>query len=89
MTYIMRRTQLYLNEDLWNVLHQRALESHTTVSELVREAVRDRYLGKSEQRKKAMRQFTGIHKNRTEFSDPESYIRKLRSGSRLNTLAGA
>ena len=45
--YIMRRTQLYLDDQLWGALHARAQNEKTTVSELVRQAVRERYLGKT------------------------------------------
>lgn len=50
----MRRTQLYLDEDLWGALHARARSERTTISELVRVAVRERYFGKQDQRAKAM-----------------------------------
>lgn len=39
----MRRTQLYLDDDLWRVLQARSRQDKTTVSELVRKAVRERY----------------------------------------------
>ena len=82
----MRRTQLYLDDDLWNALHTRAKASGTTISELVRNAVRDRYIDKLEDRKKAMLAVMGIRKSRKEFDDPEAYIRELRRGSRLDRL---
>ena len=43
MLYIMRRTQLYLDDDLWSALHAHAQREHTTISQLVRDAARDRY----------------------------------------------
>ena len=43
----MRRTQMYLEDDLWSALHARARAEKTTVSELVRNAIRERYLGKT------------------------------------------
>ncbi len=48
--YMMRRTQLYLDDQLWNALHARALSQKTTVSQLVREAIREcmaSYMGNS------------------------------------------
>jgi hypothetical protein len=81
--YIMRRTQLYLDEDLWNILRVNARSRHTTVSELVRDAVRNRYLGKLEERRKAMQAIVGIRNDRTEFKDSEAYIRDLRAGTRI------
>ena len=85
----MRRTQLYLDDDLSNALHARAQASGTSVSELVRQAVRERYFGKFEERKKAMQAVVGIWKDRAEFADPEGYVRKLRRDSRLDRLSGA
>jgi len=82
----VRRTQLYLDDDLWNTLHARARSAGTTISELVREAVRERYLGKLEERRAAMREFIGVRKDRVEFADAEAYVRGLRRGSRLARL---
>jgi metal-responsive CopG/Arc/MetJ family transcriptional regulator len=82
----MRRTQLYLDDHLWNALHARARSRKTSISELVRDAVRDRYLGKREEQAKAMQEFVGIRKNRAESIDAVAYIRNLRRGDRLDRL---
>jgi Ribbon-helix-helix protein, copG family len=82
----MKRTQLYLDDDLWNVLHVRAQSQRTSVSELVRQAARERYVGDLDERRKAMQAVVGIWKDRPEFSDPEKYIRRLRRGSRLKRI---
>lgn len=79
----MRRTQLYLDDELWNALHARAKSTGTTISELVRTAVREQYLGNLEERRKAMRALVGSRKDRSEFEDSEAYVRDLRRGSRL------
>lgn len=84
----MRRTQLYLDDDLWKALHVRSREAHTTVSELVRQAVRERYLGKQDNRKAAMTNFIGIWRDRADLADPEAYVRRLRRGTRLQRLRG-
>ena len=82
----MRRTQLYLDDDLWKALHARARSGKTTVSELVRQAVRERYVGKFDERRKAMQAFVGSARRRTEPVDAVQYIRTLRRGSRLDWL---
>jgi predicted DNA-binding ribbon-helix-helix protein len=82
----MRRTQLYLEDDLWKALHARARQLETTVSELVRQAVRERYFGKLAERQQAMRAVVGIRKDRPEFDNSTAYIRKLRKSSRLERL---
>lgn len=82
----MRRTQLYLDDHLWNALHARARSRKTTVSELVREAVRERYLGKRDEQMKAMQEFVGIRKERSDPQDAVEYVRSLRRNDRLNRL---
>lgn len=80
----MKRTQLYLEDDVWQMLRMLANRQSTTVSDLVRRAVRDRYLGDLEKRKKAMEDFVGIRKHRTDIGDTEKYIRDLRRDRRLD-----
>ena len=83
----MRRTQLYLDDDLWNALHPRARSQGTTISALVREAARERYLGNLEERRKAMEGLIGIWKDRTDLPDyTEKYVRSMRRDTRLERL---
>jgi hypothetical protein len=83
----MKRTQLYLDDDLWNALHERARSEGTSISELVRHAARERYLGKLEGRREAMQAFVGIRRDRAELPDSVEYVRSLRRGNRLQRLA--
>ena len=82
----MRRTQLYLDDDLWEALHTQAQQSGTTISELVRNAVRERYLGSLEARKKAMQAVVGLWKDRRDIAGSTDYVRSLRRGTRLSRL---
>jgi hypothetical protein len=82
----MRRTQLYLDDDLWNTLHTQARARKTTVSDLVRQAARDRYLGKVDERRAAMQAFVGIRKHRSDPQDAVDFVRTLRRGSRMERL---
>lgn len=82
----MRRTQLYLDDQLWVALHARARREKTTISDLVRQAIRERYLGSREQRMTAMQGFVGIGKSRREHADSIEEVRRLRRGSRLDRL---
>ena len=84
--YIVRRTQLYLDDQLWGALHARARAEKTTVSELVRQAVRERYFGSQQQRMTAMQRFVGIRKSRPDATDSVEEVRQLRRGSRLDRL---
>ena len=78
----MKRTQLYLDEDLWDTLHEHARSQKTTVSELVRRAVRERCIGNHGQRMKAMQAFVGIRKQSPQTPDAADQVRSLRRGER-------
>ena len=82
----MRRTQLYLEEDLWTTLHAQAALARTSVSELVRTAAREKYMGNREQRRAAMMGIVGLRKDRTDLPDTEEYIRSLRDDDRFERL---
>ena len=83
----MRRTQLYLEENLWEILQIQSRQTGLTMSELVRESVRERYLGGAARRQEVFQAFVGSRKDREEFADSEQYVRDLRLGSRLDRLA--
>jgi hypothetical protein len=85
--YIMRRTQLYLDDQLWGALHARAQSEKTSISELVRQAVRERYIGNLDERRAAMQSFVGIRKAHGKDRDPHMEVRRLRRGSRLDRLS--
>jgi hypothetical protein len=83
----VRRTQLYLDDDLWNALHNRARSGKTTISALVRQAARAHYLGDLDARREAMLAFVGIRKDRKDLPDStEEYVRSLRRDTRLERL---
>jgi len=82
----MRRTELYLEDALWSVLHARAELDGTTISDLVSVAVRERYMGDSEDRQKAMMGVVGLWKDREDLPDTESYLRSIRGDNRMQRL---
>ncbi len=82
----MKRTQLYLDDDLWEILHTQARSQGTSISHLVRQAARDRYLGKLDERRIAMEAVVGIRKDRSDLPDSVEYVRRLRRGNRLERL---
>jgi metal-responsive CopG/Arc/MetJ family transcriptional regulator len=84
--YIVRRTQLYLDDQLWEALHARARSRKTTVSELVREAARERYLSRQDEQRKAMQEFVGSGKRASDTLGSVRYVRNLRQGDRLDRL---
>ena len=83
----MRRAQFYLDDDLWKTLHARARTEKTTLSELVRRAVRDRYFGGRDQRRNAMRDFIGIRATQDTVIDAVEEVGSLRHGTRMDRLA--
>lgn len=82
----MRRTQLYLEDDLWAALHVRSRQSGLSISELVRQALRERYFDQRLKRSEAMQAIVGIWKDRSDIPDSEAYVRRLRKGARLNRI---
>jgi macrodomain Ter protein organizer (MatP/YcbG family) len=82
----MRRTQLYLDDHLWDALHAHARSQKTTLSELVREAIRERYFSNQDKQAKAMREFVGIRKDHSKPEDSVEYIQRLRRDTRLDRL---
>ncbi len=84
----MRRTQLFLDEDIWKVLQIRSRQSGTSISELVRQALRDRYGISPVKRRRALQAVVGLWKDRNDLPDTEAYVRQLRKGgSRLRRIA--
>ena len=85
--YIMKRTQLYLDDASWQALRISAEQTGTSISELVRRAVRDKYATSPRARGQAMRAFIGVWKERPHLGDATAYVRALRRGRRLKRLA--
>jgi hypothetical protein len=83
----MKRTQLYLHEDIWKVLHIRSRQQRTSISDLVRQAVREKYGSSPVDRKQAMHALVGMWKDRKDLTDSTAYVRRLRKGKRLRRMA--
>jgi len=73
----VKRTQLYLDDDLWETLHILARQSRSTVSELVRSAIREKYVGDAASRKTALLSAIGLWKDRTDLPNAQTYVRNL------------
>jgi hypothetical protein len=82
----MKRTQLYLDENVWKALHIRSWQQGVSISELVRRAVSDKYGKSPKDRQKAMQALVGLRKNRPDL-DSTAHIRRLRKGKRLTRLS--
>lgn len=70
---------------MWQALHLRARQSGSTMSELVRKAIRDSYLSSSVDRKAAMTGIIGLWKDRDDIGDARQYVRKLRRATGKET----
>ena len=82
----MRRVQFYIEDDASKALHIRARQSGTSVSELVRQAVREKFLSGRVNRREAMEALVGIWKDREDLPDTETYVRQLRKGTRFRGI---
>jgi hypothetical protein len=83
----MKRTQLYIDEEMARTLETLSRQKGTTISELVRTSLRERYLpGKDLDRVALAQGLTGIWKNREDLKDTNRIVRKLRGGLRRKRL---
>ncbi|MEK7406600.1 MAG: CopG family transcriptional regulator [Acidobacteriota bacterium] len=79
----MKRTQLYLPEDDCKLLEMLARQSRSSVSELVRQAVREKYCARASNRREIFQSVVGLWRNRQDLPDAQTYVRALRRGRRL------
>ena len=83
----MKRTQLYLDEEMARTLETLSRQKCTTISELVRAGLREHYMpGKDLDKVALARGLAGIWKNRRDLKDASAAVRKLRKGSRIKRL---
>jgi hypothetical protein len=83
----MKRTQLYLHEDIWKVLHIRSRQQRRSISDLVRQAIREKYGSSPVGRREAMQALVGMRKDRKDLPDSTAHVRRLRKGKRLRRIA--
>ncbi|MBM3746225.1 MAG: ribbon-helix-helix protein, CopG family [Acidobacteria bacterium] len=82
----MRRTQLYLEDETWKMLQVLARQAGCSVSALVRQAIRARYLQGAAHRKAAMQAVVGLWSGRADLPATQAYVRRLRKDTRLARL---
>jgi hypothetical protein len=83
----MRRTQLYLHEEMARTLAALSRQRGKTVSELVRESVREKYMARRGIDKVALaRQLAGIWAHRGDLTHAGRVVRRLRKGRRVKRL---
>jgi predicted DNA-binding protein len=75
----MKRTQLYLDDEMARTLAALSRQKGKTVSELVRESVREKYMdGKNVDRAALAAEVSGVWRSRRDLKDIEKVIRRLR-----------
>lgn len=83
----MKRTQLYLDEEMARTLAALGRQKGKTVSELVRESVEEKYMSKKDLDKGQLaRQLAGVWRDRKDLKDVDRMLRRLRKGTRLKRL---
>ena len=82
MLYIMKRTQLYLDDDMARILATVSRQRGATISELVRQCVREKFGHTGALDKAAIaRRLSGIWKDRADLGDTGTLVRRLRKGT--------
>lgn len=83
----MKRTQLYLDEEMARTLAALGRQKGKTVSELVRESVEEKYMTRKEIDKGSLaRQLAGVWRHRQDLKNIDRTLRRLRKGTRLKRL---
>lgn len=80
----MKRTQIYLDEEIYKYLKQESLRTGKTISELIREKLRKEINQNKEALLESIKEVSGIWSYQTE--DAESFIRDIRKGERIDNL---
>lgn len=76
-----------MEDDVWKLLRMKAQQARTTVSDLVRSAVREKYLSSSSERREAMLAVVGLWKDRSDLPNTAAYLRGLRKDSRIERIS--
>ena len=81
----MKRTQLYIDENLFYRLGVLSRQKRTTISDLVRKALEKVYGKRTDKEDflKALQASAGIWKDRSDIPSTEEYVRSLRKSTRL------
>jgi hypothetical protein len=83
----MKRTQLYLDEEMARTLAALGRQKGKTISELVRESVHETYMNRKEIDKGTLaRQLSGVWRHRKDLKQIDRTLRRFRKGTRLKRL---
>jgi metal-responsive CopG/Arc/MetJ family transcriptional regulator len=76
----MRRTQIYLDEEIYAYLKRESRLRKKTISELIREAVKEKIQNRKNKMLSALKEVAGIWKDRD--VNPEEFIKTVRKDRR-------
>jgi hypothetical protein len=83
----MKRTQLYLDEEMAKMLSTLSRQKGRSISDLVRESLQEKYMsGKSLDKGTLARQISGIWEKRKDLQNIDVVVRELRKGKRTKRL---
>ena len=83
----MKRTQLYIEEDIFEALRRLSRERSVSISELVREALRKVYVReKPADADFILKEAAGVWKDRKDIESAGQYVRAMRKDTRRKRL---
>lgn len=77
----MRRTQIYLDEEIYAYLKRESKLRKKTISELIREAIKEKIQNRKNKMLSALKEVAGIWKDRG--INPEEFIKTVREDRHL------
>jgi len=78
----MKRTQIYLDKDIYQILKIESSLKNKNISSIIRDTLREKFISKKHST--AIEETAGLWKDR-DF-DVDEYVRKLRKSKRLKEL---
>lgn len=79
----MKRTQLYIEDDVFKALRRVSKEKAVSISELVRAAINKVYaLDKPDNADLILKESAGVWKDRKDIASTEQYVRQMRKDTR-------
>ncbi len=75
-----------MEESVWKLLEVLARQSRSSVSDLIRQAVREKYVHTNGNRAEVFRSVAGLWRGRTDLPETATYVRRLRKGRRWTRM---
>ena len=81
----MRRTQIYLDDEIYEILKKESLIAGKSASQIIRENLKKNLLNKRNKISDAIDNSKGAWKDRPDFKIND-FVRKLRKGNRIDNF---